>query len=589
MKTFRKLLAMVMAVVMVMLVTVSAFATGNVTTYTITVTSEKTGHTYEAYQIFKGTLFEETVGGNTVKTLSDIEWGAGVDDTTYNTIYTELAAVTVTVNNVTYYPFTDDPDAVGGGNALTSAAAVARALADYPDAIEDFSTIINKYLTDTPTGTSVEDPTGTYKISNMEAGYYLIKDEDGSVSALGDAYTDIMLQVVSNVEVAAKTVYPSSSKTAEDDEEDLCIGESVHYTITGTIPDVSAYTSYTYTFHDTLSKGLTFNDDMTVTVYTGSTLTDFTQGTTYYKLVDGVLEEATEATPDPDTTYYYDGADLTAGTGYTLGTTSETDGTTKITVDVANAVNYSNSCVVVKYSAKLNSGAVVGDAGNSNGAYLEYSNNPNDNGTGKTNEEKVYTWTFEIDFTKIDGATANDPTPTTLKGAQFVLYRVVSGTTYYATADENTDGTWTITGWTENAYDSNETTKATVFDSDADGVFKIKGLDVGTYQLLEIKAPDGYNSITDPIPVVISAEYEDNDKDGNYDTLTKLEATVGGENVTAGKDTGIIKSTIANNAGSKMPSTGGIGVGVFFVGGVALIVVALGALTVLKLRGKKTN
>ncbi|MCD7733280.1 MAG: isopeptide-forming domain-containing fimbrial protein [Oscillospiraceae bacterium] len=563
MKTFRKLLAMVMAVVMVMLVTVSA-AAGSTDTYTITVNGDKTGHTYEAYQIFAGEV------DSTGKTLSDITWGAGVNssalldalknDTTYGSLFT----------------------------SCTEAADVARVLAgdqSSDELVKQFAQLASEHLT-TVAGTSTETSNCVYEIKVTGSGYYLIKDKDNTVGN-DDAYTDIILEVVADVNVTAKAEYPSASKTV--DEIDANIGDTVTYTITGSIPDVSAYTTYTYIFHDTLSSGLDYNDDMVVTLYTGtlgSVLGSFTTGTDYYTLVDGKLAEVTDTTgtPDANTLYYTETRDLdSTTTEYTLTKGTDTDGNTTLDVTINGAKSYSQSCLVITYTADLNEKAVKGGSGNDNKVYIEYTNNPNTGENGKTNEQKVVTFTFELDVTKVDGT----DNAKVLEGAQFILYKEDGSDTYYATATVD-NGVYTITGWTDedNTGTSNP---ATTFESTSAGTFNIVGLDQGTYYLKEVKAPDGYNTLDNPITIIITAEYEDTDGDGIEDSIKTLTATADTKDLTTDKDSGKITSQVENNAGSKMPSTGGIGVGVFFVGGVALIVVALGALTVLKLRGKKTN
>lgn len=562
--SLKRLTALIMAIVMVILVSVPAVA-GSTDTYTITINSEKSGHTYQAYQIFAGEVSEDET------TLSDITWGSGIDDSKYDTIYSELAAITVTDGTDTYYPFTSTPT-VSGGTALTTAAAVADALATYPDAAEAFADVINKYLSTTYVESS-EDPTYTYKITVTGSGYYLIKDKDDSVTTAGDAYTDLMLKVVADVTATAKTVYPTVTKTLSDDDyEAASIGDTVSYIITGTIPDTSAYTSYTYIFNDTLSKGLTYVTD-SLEVYV---TTDFATGV--YELNDGEFEVTTDTEASAGKTYY---KKLTEDTDYTLevGTYDSTNGTT-ITVTMSDAKSLSESSVVIVYSATLNANAVIGGDGNTNTVNLTYSNNPNDSsGEGSTPSSGSNTFTFELDVTKVDGQDATKK----LEDAEFVLYKDVEGTLYYATATESS-GVYTITGWTDDDAD------ATTFVSGSDGTFNIKGLDTGTYYLKETKAPDGYNTIADAIEVEIAATYEDTDDDGIYDGVKTLTIAVNdGTPENGNTSTGVVTMDVQNNAGSVMPTTGGIGVTVYIVGGLVLIVAALGALTVLKVRGKKTE
>ena len=146
--------------------------------------------------------------------------------------------------------------------------------------------------------------------------------------------------------------------------------------------------------------------------------------------------------------------------------------------------------IIVEYTATLNKDAEIGLPGNPNKVYLEFSNNPNSGGegdTGKTPEDKVIVFTYELDVTKVDGEDAD----TKLKDAEFKLY---DENGKYAHCDAGK-----VTGWAD-TEEGGSTLK-----SDENGLFKVIGLDDGTYWLKETKAPDGYNLITDPIKIEIKA------------------------------------------------------------------------------------
>ncbi|MCD8022278.1 MAG: SpaH/EbpB family LPXTG-anchored major pilin [Lachnospiraceae bacterium] len=425
---------------------------------------------------------------------------------------------------------------------------MAEVLAEYENdstIAQAFAQLASENLTSSVAGTSTETAS-PYTISGLSAGYYLVKDQDGSVTAKGDAYTDIILEVVDDVSVTVKAEYPSVTKTVS--AIDASIGDTLTYTLTGTVPDTSAYSSYTYIFHDTLSAGLT--------------------------LVDSSI-----AVKNGDTT-------LVKDTDYTVAvdTTSSSDGSTLITITMANAKNLSNSTIVVTYNATLNSDAVIGQGtgegenGNPNTVYVEYSNNPNwdgdgDEPKGNTPEDKVVTFTFELDVTKVDNESNK-----ALANAEFVLYRTEGSTTEYVQI--GTDGK--VSGWTTQESD------ASTLTSDSTGQFSIIGLDAGTYYLEETAAPDGYNRLSAPVTIVITAEYKDADGDGVKDTIDTLTATADSEDLTTSISEGTVSATVENKSGSTLPSTGGIGTTLFYIIG-SVMVLAAAVLLITKRRMRQVK
>lgn len=108
------------------------------------------------------------------------------------------------------------------------------------------------------------------------------------------------------------------------------------------------------------------------------------------------------------------------------------------------------------------------------------------------------------------------------------------------------------------------------------GKITIKGLDDATeYYLYETKAPAGYNRLTDAVKFKITATYNDT---GDNSNVTAAVNDVEQSSVSV---------QVANNKGSTLPSTGGIGTTLFYViGGVLMAVAAVLLVTKKRMNNK---
>jgi fimbrial isopeptide formation D2 family protein/LPXTG-motif cell wall-anchored protein len=528
-KIIKSICALFVSLFMVLGMGVTALAED--TTYTITINNSATGHTYQAYQVFAGDLADGV--------LSNITWGTGVNQT---------GLITALKADTNFSSLSETATAADVASALTQ------------DNASAFAQIIGQHLSSTVAGTSTEG-TGSYTISGLSAGYYLVKDSADSQTDKDDAYTGFILKVAGNVEANPKSSVPTVEKKVQEntktvtysqtdtenyvgnqynDVADYNIGDAVPFELIGTMPSNYAdYTSYKYAFHDTASAGLTINSD-SIHVYNNGT------------------EIATA-----DYTATVDGQNLTV-----------TFANTKNIADI-NA----DSIITVKYTATLNSSAVIGLDGNPNEVYLTFSNNPNQGGTGdtgKTPTDKVIVFTYELDTTKVDATN----TDTKLSGAEFQLYKKVSDVKTYAKVANGK-----VTGWTTTE------SEATTLTSDSNGLFKVAGLDDGTYYLHESKAPAGYNTLANDVELTIAATTvnDQNWTSGTAsDALTALKITAGGATTDGTLSTGTVSATVTNSKGATLPSTGGIGTTIFYVVGTALIVVA-GVMLVVRKRMADRN
>ncbi len=420
------------------------------------------------------------------------------------------------------------------GTTYTDAAKLAEALTSAN--IDAFAALAGANLS-TKAGTSTyNEETGAYTITGLQPGYYLVKDADDSVPAT-HAYTKFIVKIVKDATATPKTDKTSHEKKVKEnvkysenatsdagyqygagynDVADYNIGDVVPFSLYSKVPDLTNFSAYKMVFHDKMSDGLTF---------------------------DPASVKVTIA-----------GNELTKDTDYIL-TYPATDGDT-FDVTILNLVALKaakDATIRVDFNATLNEEAEIGLNGNPNQSKLEFSNNPNNTeDTTETPWDYVLVFTYELDVTKVDGADATKK----LAGAEFVLQNANQA---YAKLDENNK----VESWVTSIDD------ATVLVSGADGLFKVIGLDDGTYTLTETKAPDGYNLLPNPITVKVEATTTNGHSYANKpaDALTALKIDVAGTKADGDKTTGIVETTVTNNIGATLPETGGIGTTLFYLFG----------------------
>ena len=247
------------------------------------------------------------------------------------------------------------------------------------------------------------------------------------------------------------------------------------------------------------------------------------------------------------------------------------------------------------YDATLNAKAEIGLPGNPNSVDLQFSNNPNGDGLGRTTEDKVIVFTYELDGTKVDGANID----TKLGDAEFVLFngahtRVAHIENGKLVGWVNLPAGYNQGNYKEIPYEAWETLNAdtnVIMTSAADGVFGVSGLDDGTVYLLEIKAPTGYNLMERDVRIDIAATTANGQNwNGAANTaLTALTIAVNQGNAENGNaQTGAVALTVTNNQGTTLPETGGMGTTLFYVIG-GLLVVSAGTLLVVRFRMRAGN
>jgi len=432
------------------------------------------------------------------------------------------------------------------------------------------------------------------KISNLPFGYYVVEDE-----GTGKPISALMLDSVDkDITITLKADYPTVDKVIDGTKDtddgtngdvkynNAAVGDEVPFKVTTRVPDMTGYSKYYFFLTDTLSKGLTYDKIKGVTI-------TFTKP-------EGAGEKTIKT--------------LTSGTDFTATCTENIGSDNTLKIVFKNFIQYNteefrDAKINVSYSATVNEHAVIGVAGNPNDVFLTYSNNPNtdesgnpgdepgkDSPVGTTLKSETRTYVTGVQIIKVD------PDKNTLTGAQFEI----SGTktnivlvTGQIFKEDNTGGTyWKLKDGsyttTDPATPGIDTTKyedagkkysvETVTDEpvttttdvkaaglvNTDGTISFEGLSAGTYNITELKAPDGYNLLKNPVTVTIG--FTAPAADANPANCTwSYEWKLGTDTLTAEAGAGNVVKII-NNTGLELPQTGGTGTAIFYVLGSILVI-----------------
>ena len=555
MKSLKKMMALALAMVMVLAMGVTVFAASD---YSITVNNTNSnitiaGKKYTAYK-----LFDATYSGDAV--------AYSIDKDSY--FYKTSAIKTILEDYVTFTAASGDSQNIVVTPKDTFDETKARELADK----------LQPYLSAAADAKAGEATVATGKeeatIEVDGPGYYIVdgKADPSAEGATGEIVAAVALTTAKptatvNPKADAPSVDKKITKIADGTDKveadgktgNGSVGDKVEYELTSKVPDMTGYETYQFIYTDTMTKGLTFNDDIAITI-DGTAYTGFTK----------------EATTD-------------ATTGVT---------TIKITFTnfIAQAANKGKD-ISIKYSATINEEAVTKE---DNTVKLKYSHNPYDENLGKPNEvlgetpeSKTEVYDTHIQLTKVD------KDGNKLTGAKFKIegnsskVNIVNSEIYKEDATNGTyyrlkDGTYTTTApttATADKYDGEtKYAKVTEINKDkvndtyvaegwvkSDSTLTFNGLGEGTYTITELVSPEGYNLLASPLSVVVT-----------FDATNKVfTAKVDGKDATV--ENNVIKFDVENNKGAELPSTGGIGTTIFYVIG-AILVLGAGILLVTRRR-----
>ena len=350
-----------------------------------------------------------------------------------------------------------------------------------------------------------------------------------------------------NAAVAGKTGKPLALADGKATATGLGLGYYFVTSTNGALCNLTT-TNPTVTIHDKNDMPFSKTDDK-VSAEVGQTVNytitgkvpDYTGFTTYTYLVTDTMTDG--LTFQKDVKVFVGGTDVTSACTCTYDAEGNAN---KFTVSIPVMEYRIGADITVTYSALVNEKAVAQISKNS--ATLTYSNNPStgEETTTTSVEETVYS--SKIAIVKVETGNENKK----LKDAEFILYKKAptaadpNAIQYYKKWDD-TDTTKAVS-WVDTID------KATTVKTNENGEASFEGLADGTYYLVETKAPAGYNQLTGPVEVPVNG-------------ATQLTAT----------------ATVENQAGTLLPSTGGMGTTVFYVLG-AVLVVGAGVLLVTKKR-----
>ena len=572
MKRMKRVIALVLSLMMALAMCVTAFAADSDAQKTTTLTiNGSANHTYTVYQLLKGDISSLSNGSGKLSNVS-----AGDNLKANGKIVDEIV--------------TEFASAANGTNAEN--AAIGNTAWSYVNDSSSYGEVVF--------GASDTEA----KTIKVAPGYYVVKDSTSDKTSV----SRYLVAVAGDTTMTPKTTTPEIDKNIVDTDlnkavdnvngtskktDTAAIGDVIEYEVTGTVPEWAGYDYYYYVVNDTMSEGLTLNDDTSKTA-------DGSSNGFVVKVGDQTL------TRDKDYYVYKDGQSFTLA--------------------FENIKAYAaGSAISIKYSATVNQNAVIGSDPNTNTASLTYSNNPNTSTrkdkegtpgepdssvpTGKTTDYVTKTYVTQVQLFKY---TNDGDTKKALAGAEFTLtgtnlnqVKITTGTKFVEATDGTyyklTDGTYTTTPSTEDTASKyvsttqkykevtfvdtksesagDTTVKATV---DANGYLQFTGLQVGEYTLTETYTPEGYNTCS-PITFTVTAPY-------NEDATAVVGGTVtwtsNNDNVKYDAEKKAFYVEVLNTTGKVLPSTGGIGTTIFYVLGTVLV---LGAAVLLITKKRMQN
>ncbi len=558
--------------------------------YTITVDNDRNGHTYNSYQIFQGDYYEkEDKNGNKTPILSNIEWSTELQkEVEQGKTHGEkiLELLKESENNKL-----DEEKIYTKCQTADDIAKILQGKPDDGETIRKFTDIVGKYILDNnipvTKGTSVliekKDENGNiidsnYKITHLDPGYYIVIDAD--VNLKDDAYSRYLIDVVQDVTMYPKSSIPTLKKkvignniktlveelyvvddkrnTATYKEEpEIYNAEDydIEFELKSYIPNLDGYSTYKFEIVDILAKGFDY-DRNSVKVMLGNTeysktrVNESGETVNNYDVRNVVISESNYETYK---SYFEE-----EGKEYPERYKESQYGKTLILIEINDLVEQLKEGIVQKaqdvivtYNAKLNGNGEVGNIPNINEAYLKYSNNPyHNNKITQTTTQTTYTYTIDLNLSKIAELKSETDEKKYLEGAEFEIY-----------SEPNT---------------VEDRELITTITTDELGQALYSSLGAGTYYLKEIKSPEGYNKLREEIELEVTATCDEvgtitwTVEEKNNNSLIHVQIVE-----KQGTTIPDIKLQVENTSGFQLPVTGGKGTIIFTVIGLSVMLIVV--------------
>ncbi|MDY2681921.1 MAG: SpaH/EbpB family LPXTG-anchored major pilin [Faecalibacterium prausnitzii] len=402
-KIFHSLLVLLCTAALLCGAVLPAFAEGAPANGSININKAANGETYDIYRIFDLESYTTGENGKYSYTLSEKWANVGFGTADAFTTYFKLENGYVYPKNESSY-----------NDSATAAEFAVKALAFAKEKKID-------------NDGSQEATNGSVAFTGLTLGYYLVDTSLGTLCSLTTTNPTVRIDEKNSVPDIEKNIVENNQLVSSNN---ATIGSTINYQVT--IHAKKGATGYVLT--DTLSAGLTFNNDVKVKI-----------GETSY----------------------------TSPADYTVATGTSNDFTVTFNQSMLDKLT-GNTDILVTYSATLNKDAVIHDGVNKNTVKLHYGNN------SETTEKTTSTSTYKFDLVKTDASN------TLLAGAKFKLYDSQEGGKEIKLTEVN-DHTYRPAVGDEKGDDIVTIGNAPI---------TIQGLANGTYWLEEIQQPAGYNKLT---------------------------------------------------------------------------------------------